>query len=159
MESSPTFKAQFLNYDSASKAAEVEGNISSMVQLLSIGGALFAFLVVDWVGRVWALRELCTLWIIGSVVEITSTELGQLYAGRCIKGLAIGQTAVVGPTYLAEIAPAEIRGMVLCAFSGTVYLGIMISYFASRFETRLSSNLQTGDALSTWRADSGGSHR
>jgi sugar porter (SP) family MFS transporter len=46
-------------------------------------------------------------------------------------GCGIGQTTVVAPTYLAEIAPRSIRGLCVTAFSGFVYLGIMLGYFAS----------------------------
>lgn len=42
-----------------------------------------------------------------------------------------GQTAVVAPTYLSEIAPRFVRGLCVCMFSGSVYLGIMLGYFAS----------------------------
>lgn len=46
-------------------------------------------------------------------------------------GLGIGQTTVVAPTYLAEAAPRSIRGLCICIFSGSVYLGIMLGYFAN----------------------------
>ena len=46
-------------------------------------------------------------------------------------GLGIGQTTVVAPTYLAEISPRFVRGLCVCMFSGSVYLGIMLGYFAS----------------------------
>ncbi|KAG9883619.1 MFS quinate transporter, partial [Aureobasidium melanogenum] len=42
-----------------------------------------------------------------------------------------GQTTVVAPTYLAEVAPKSIRGLCVGIFSGSVYLGIMLGYFAS----------------------------
>src|SRR5687768_8479072 len=60
-----------------------------------------------------------------------SGSLGAIYAGRFIAGLGIGQTAVVGPVYLAEIAPAAVRGLCTCVFSGFVYLGIVLAYFAN----------------------------
>lgn len=46
-------------------------------------------------------------------------------------GLGIGQTTVVAPSYLAEISPKFTRGFAVCMFSGSVYLGIMLGYFAS----------------------------
>jgi MFS family permease len=46
-------------------------------------------------------------------------------------GLGIGQTTVVAPAYLAEAAPRSIRGLCICIFSGSVYLGIMLGYFVS----------------------------
>jgi len=81
-------------------------------------------------GRIWATRQLCAIWIIGVVVFITAAgSYGQVLAGRFIMGLGIGQTTVVAPAYLAEIAPRSIRGLCICIFSGSVYLGIMLGYF------------------------------
>lgn len=66
-------------------------------------------------------------WMLGSIIVITSTgSLGQLYAGRFIMGLGIGQAGVVAPTYLAEIAPAHARGMLVSMFAMSEYIGIMI---------------------------------
>jgi sugar porter (SP) family MFS transporter len=56
---------------------------------------------------------------------------GQILAGRFVMGLGIGQTTVVGPAYLVEVAPRSIRGLCICVFSGSVYLGIMLGYFAN----------------------------
>ena len=58
-------------------------------------------------------------------------HLGAVYAGRFIAGLGVGQTPVVGPVYIAEIAPASIRGLCTCIFTGFVYLGIVLAYFAN----------------------------
>lgn len=59
-----------------------------MVQLGSIGGALFAFVIADRIGRIWATRVLCTLWIVGiSMFMGNNGSLGLVYAGRLIAGL------------------------------------------------------------------------
>jgi MFS family permease len=72
------------------------------------------------------------IWIVGVVLFITSAgNYGQVLAGRFIMGLGIGQTTVVAPAYLAEAAPRSIRGLCICIFSGSVYLGIMLGYFSN----------------------------
>lgn len=108
------------------------GNITAMVQIGSVGGALIAFIACDKIGRIWATRQLCAIWIIGVIVYITAAgNYGQVLAGRFVMGLGIGQTTVVAPAYLAEAAPRSIRGLCICIFSGSVYLGIMLGYFAN----------------------------
>lgn len=57
--------------------------------------------------------------------------MAAVLAGRFIAGIGIGETVVVGPVYLSEIAPAPIRGLCTCAFTGAVYLGILVAYFAN----------------------------
>lgn len=72
------------------------------------------------------------IWIVGVIVYITANgNYGQVLAGRFVMGLGIGQTTVVAPAYLAEVAPRSIRGLCICIFSGSVYLGIMLGYFAN----------------------------
>jgi len=112
--------------------ANVEGNISAMVQIGSVGGAALAFILCDRIGRLWATRQLCLIWILGVVIFLTNGgRLSQVYAGRFIAGLGIGQTTVVAPVYLSEISPKSVRGLCTCTFSGSVYIGIMLAYFAS----------------------------
>lgn len=127
-----SFKRQFGLADktkSKSELAELKSNITSMVQLGAVGGSIIAMYTVDKLGRVNALREVCVIWVIGVIIQITSKEVGQLYAGRLIEGFAIGQTTTIGPTYLSEVAPRQIRGLCGCIFAGAVYLGIMLEYF------------------------------
>lgn len=115
--------------------AQVKANVSAMVQIGSVGGALLAFVLADRIGRLWATRQLCLVWMLGIVIFMTSTvgggRLGQVYAGRFIAGLGIGQTTVIAPVYISEIAPKSVRGLCTCVFSGSVYIGIMLAYFAS----------------------------
>uniref|UniRef100_A0A093V6M6 Quinate permease n=1 Tax=Talaromyces marneffei PM1 TaxID=1077442 RepID=A0A093V6M6_TALMA len=124
----------YINYQSYSKVEQtnIKGNVTAMVQIGSVGGALFAFLVCDRIGRIWATRQLCVLWILGIAIFMgNGGSLGAVYAGRFIAGLGVGQTVVVAPVYLAEIAPTSIRGLCTCVFTGFVYLGIVLAYFAN----------------------------
>ncbi|KGO48379.1 Major facilitator superfamily domain, general substrate transporter [Penicillium expansum] len=126
--------------------ASIKGTISSMVQLGSVAGALFAFVVCDRIGRVWATRQLCCLWILGIAIFIGNNgNMGAVYAGRFVAGLGIGQTCVVGPRYLSEISPAPIRGLCTCMFTGAVYLGIMIAYFAN-----WGTQIHMADSFNRW---------
>jgi MFS family permease len=72
-------------------------------------------------------------------------SVGVVYAGRFIAGLGIGQTTVVAPVYLAEISPASVRGLCTCMFSGAVYLGTMLTYFAN-----WGCSLHLGEAFARW---------
>jgi len=63
-----------------------------------------AFVVCDRIGRIWATRQLCLLWILGIAIFMGNNgSLGAVYAGRFIAGFGVGQTVVVAPVYLAEI--------------------------------------------------------
>lgn len=100
----PSFKSEYhLNVDkaktNANLVAQKTGNITAMVQIGSVAGALVAFLVSDRVGRIWATRQLALVWIVGVIIYVTANgSYGQILAGRFIMGIGIGQTTVVAPT-------------------------------------------------------------
>lgn len=71
-------------------------------------------------------------------------NLGMVYAGRFVAGLGIGQASVVAPVYLSEVSPKSIRGLCTTTFAGSVYIGIMLAYFAS-----WGSSLHISDTTST----------
>lgn len=129
-----SFKKQFGLADKTKtedQLANLKSNITLMVMLGSIGGALIAMKTVDFFGRIRALQIVCVVLIVGVIIQITSNSIGQLYAGKIIEGLAVGHTTSIGPVYLSEVAPSPIRGLATCIFSGAVYLGSMISYFTN----------------------------
>lgn len=132
----------------AGALAGVKGNVSSMVQLGSIPGALLAFFACDWFGRVWATRQLCVVWLIGIAIFMGNNgHMELVYFGRFLAGIGIGETVVVGPVYLSEISPAPIRGLCTCAFTGSVYLGILIAYFAN-YGTQINDSIS--DTPTRW---------
>ncbi|KAE8155015.1 general substrate transporter [Aspergillus avenaceus] len=116
----------------ASEKANRLSNITSMVHIGCIPGALVAFLLCEHIGMLWTMRQLCVMWMAGVIIVITAAgRLGQIYAGRFIMGMGIGQAGVVAPVYLSEVATPSLRGLLVCTFATSEYLGIMIGYFSS----------------------------
>ncbi|KAJ5637056.1 quinate permease, partial [Penicillium lividum] len=124
-----TFNLHAANLSTAEKANRLS-NITSMVHIGSLPGAVVGFMLCEWIGMIWTMRELCLMWIVGSIIFLTSQSLGQVYAGRFVMGLGIGQAGVIAPVYLVEIAPSKLRGLMVCAYGMSEYLGIFIGYFA-----------------------------
>lgn len=86
-----------INYSDYDEVAQsnIKANVSAMVQIGSVGGALFAFIIADRIGRLWATRTLCVFWVVGiSMFLGNNGSLGLVYAGRFIAGLGVGQTPV-----------------------------------------------------------------
>jgi MFS family permease len=144
---SSAFKKQ-VGIDDLGEAAlaGIKGNVSSMVQIGSVVGALLAFLVCDQIGRVWATRQLCAVWIVGTAIFMGNNgSMAAVYAGRFIAGIGIGETVVVGPVYLSEISPAPIRGLCTCMFTGAVYIGILTAYLAN-----WGAEMNLGESYNRW---------
>ncbi|KAJ6032129.1 hypothetical protein N7540_002861 [Penicillium herquei] len=96
---------------SATEKANRLSNVTSMVHMGSLPGAILGFILCEWIGILWTMRELCLTWIVGLIVFLTSHNLVDVYIGRFVMGLGIGQAGVIAPVYLAEISPPRIRGM------------------------------------------------
>lgn len=56
----------------------------------------------DRIGRLWWGRIMCSLWLLGILVYTTSvSNLGQVYGGKFVVGIGLGQMSVVAPAYVA----------------------------------------------------------
>lgn len=88
-------------------------------------GSLFSGVLSERFGRKPAL--------IAAALAFTASSLGTGYAGsfhafiawRMAGGLAIGLASSLSPMYIAEIAPANIRGKLVCLNELTIVLGIL----------------------------------
>jgi MFS family permease len=87
------FRKKFgLDEKDAHAKAELLSNITSMVQMGSILGAMIAFYLTDRIGRLWATRLLCLIWVTGISIFLASSatgSIGMVYAGRFIAGVGI----------------------------------------------------------------------
>jgi SP family arabinose:H+ symporter-like MFS transporter len=75
---------------------------------------------------------------------------------RFVGGLGIGASSVLGPVYIAELAPAKWRGRLVAAFQFNVVFGIMLAYISNyairtmhlgALEWRLQVGIATAPAL------------
>ncbi|KAM0717577.1 hypothetical protein Q7P37_007429 [Cladosporium fusiforme] len=127
-----SFKSDFgLNDMSEGHRADIVGNVVAMSQLGCIAGALSTFLIGDRPGRLFWARIMCSIWLIGILVYTTSVgNLGQMYAGKFVVGIGLGQISIIAPAYLAECSHAKNRGFAVATFGATEYFGAIIGYFA-----------------------------
>lgn len=105
----PGFQQHF-HLTSGSNASQIR-NIVSLVYIGYATGSALSFFVNDRIGRLWSLRLYLLIWTVGQFVAMFTPTIAGLYAARIISGAGIGGITVTGPMSLAEIAPAEIRGL------------------------------------------------
>jgi MFS family permease len=84
--------------------------------------------LANWIGRKKTQQLMALVFIIGTLLVITSTALPLLMVGRILQGIASGGFSVVGPMYLAEVCPAESRGFFVGCYQMAVTLGIFVAY-------------------------------
>ncbi|HUK24924.1 MAG TPA: sugar porter family MFS transporter [Terriglobales bacterium] len=112
-------------------------------------GAMLAGFPGERYGRRDSLRVMGLLYVISALGCAAAWNWPSLVAFRFIGGLGIGGSSVLGPMYIAEIAPAEWRGRLVGFFQFNVVLGILLAYFSNY----IISLLQLGAA--EWRMELG----
>jgi MFS family permease len=85
----------------------------------TIIGSLTAGIPGDRIGRRDSLRFMAVLYVISAVGCAFAWNWDALVAFRFIGGLGIGGSSVLGPMYIAEIAPAKWRGRLVGFFRTT----------------------------------------
>ncbi|MET8115995.1 sugar porter family MFS transporter [Streptomyces prasinus] len=107
---------------------------SSVVSVLLLGavvGALASGRIADRYGRRPLLAGLGVLFFLGVVAAALANGYGVLLLGRVIMGLAVGGVSATVPTYLGEMAPAQVRGRVLSLNQLLISTGLLVSYLVN----------------------------
>ena len=91
-------------------------------------GSLGAGVVGQKLGGRETLRITAILYVVSAVGSALAWGWPPLMVFRFIGGLGIGASSVLGPVYIAELAPAKWRGRLVGAFQFNVVLGILLAY-------------------------------
>ncbi len=97
----------------------------------TILGAMLAGIPGDRYGRRFSLRGMAILYVISAVGCAIAWNWDALVVFRFIGGLGIGGSSVLGPMYIAEIAPTKWRGRLVGLFQFNVVFGILLAYFSN----------------------------
>jgi SP family arabinose:H+ symporter-like MFS transporter len=89
-----------------------------------------------WGGRE-TLRVLAVFYVLSALGCAFAWNWYALLAARFIGGLGIGGSSVLGPVYIAELAPAKLRGRLVGLFQINVVIGILLAYFSNYCIARL----------------------
>ena len=102
----------------------------SAVLIGSIIGGVFAGRVADRVSRRFALVGLAVIYSAGAVATALSPGLVMFDVFRMVVGFAVGASSMIVPTYIAELAPVQIRGGLVILQQLAISGGIFLSYVA-----------------------------
>src|SRR5580658_9691310 len=97
----------------------------------TILGAMFAGIPGDRWGRRDSLRLMAVLYIVSALGCAFAWNWPAWILFRFIGGLGIGGSSVLGPMYIAEIAPAKWRGRLVGFFQLNIVAGILLAYFSN----------------------------
>jgi len=97
----------------------------------TVVGAMFASVPGDRFGRRDSLKIMAVLYLVSAVGCAFAWSWPALVLFRFVGGLGIGGSSVLGPTYIAEIAPAKQRGRLVGFFQFNVVFGVLLAYFSN----------------------------
>jgi len=97
----------------------------------TILGAIFASYPGDRYGRRDSLRVMAVLYVVSALGCAFAFDWSSLVLFRFIGGLGIGGSSVLGPMYIAEIAPTKWRGRLVGLFQFNVVFGILLAYLSN----------------------------
>ncbi len=115
----------------------------------SVLGALGSGPLGQRIGSSKALRVMAVLYLASALGAAFAWNWPSLLVFRFIGGLGSGGSSVLGPVYIAEVAPARVRGRLVGLFQVNIVVGILLAYASNS----VIAALHLGAA--TWRWELG----
>ena len=97
----------------------------------TILGAMGSGVLGQKIGGREALRIMAILYTISAIGCAFAWNWDVLMISRFIGGLGIGGSSVLGPVYIAELAPAKWRGRMVGLFQINIVVGILLAYLSN----------------------------
>jgi sugar porter (SP) family MFS transporter len=94
-------------------------------------GAMCSGVLGQRIGGREALRIMALLYLLSAVGCAFAWNWDALMVARFIGGLGIGGSSVLGPVYIAELAPAKWRGRMVGMFQINIVIGILAAYLSN----------------------------
>ncbi len=118
---------------------------------IALWGTVLGSLVSGWLGTKLggrnALRVMALLYVVSAIGCALAPTWGFLMVLRFVGGIGIGGSSVLGPVYIAELAPAAWRGRLVGTFQVMVVVGILLAYVSNWYLARPSMGLGAAE----WR--------
>jgi sugar porter (SP) family MFS transporter len=104
--------------------------LTTAVVIGQIAGALCGGALANAIGRKKSMVLIVAGYAVFALLGAVSVSLPMLLAARLLLGLTIGVSVVVVPVYVAESAPAAVRGALLTTYQVATISGIILGYLA-----------------------------
>ncbi|HKO19534.1 MAG TPA: sugar porter family MFS transporter [Acidobacteriaceae bacterium] len=115
----------------------------------TVAGCLIAGVMGQRMGGRNALRVMAVMYLVSALGCAMAWDWPSLMVFRFIGGIGIGGSSVLGPVYIAELAPATWRGRLVGVFQINIVVGILIAYLSNYIISRM------GLGTAEWRWELG----
>jgi MFS family permease len=96
-------------------------------------GAIFSGAIGQRIGSRATLRIMAVLYVLSALGCAFAWSWSVFVLARFLGGLGIGGSSVLGPVYIAELAPPKYRGRLVGLFQINIVVGILLAYFSNFF--------------------------
>lgn len=104
-----------------------EGFATASLALGCVIGCIVAGAAADKYGRRPGLMIAAFIFLVSSFAMAFSATRGLFISARFVAGIGVGMASMLSPLYIAEIAPAKIRGRMVAINQLTIVIGILIT--------------------------------
>jgi sugar porter (SP) family MFS transporter len=94
----------------------------------------------DRLGRRPVLKIAAALFAVSAVASALAPSFVVLVVARMIGGLGVGAALIIAPMYIAEIAPAEVRGRMVSVNQLNIVIGISAAFFSNYLILKLGQS-------------------
>lgn len=103
---------------------------SLITSILSAGtfiGALCGGAIAERIGRRTTIMLACLIFAVGVAVQVGTTTVGGLVAGRLVAGLGVGGVSSTVILYVSEISPRRVRGLLVSVYQWAITIGLLVA--------------------------------
>lgn len=85
-------------------------------------------------GSIWSAAVLCA---VANVIMMATTNIGAMYVGRLLLGLANGMFMTFSQLYIQECTPARYRGLMISSFQVWTSVGSLVGTVVDNFTSKI----------------------
>ncbi|SPQ23489.1 ed6c590e-0083-4974-8011-9bb327d74cdd [Thermothielavioides terrestris] len=111
--------------------------ISSLMTLGAFLSSSTAGLIATFISRRMTIWSACLLCIVANLIMMLTTNIGGLYAGRLLLGLANGMFMTFSQLYIQECSPARYRGLMISSFQVWTSVGSLVGTIVDNFTEKI----------------------
>ena len=113
----------------------MEQSIAAGILLGAVIGALCCSFLSERFGRHRTILLICSIFVLGSLLVAFSPTPVTIGLARVVLGFAVGGATQTVPMYVAELAPAKLRGRLVLCFQLAIGVGIVVATLVGASES------------------------